>query len=591
MNNYKVVAMRLNDKKVLYEKGNKDKNDYGLGNALFLNYVLDLLKYKKIKLQASVKISEFISKTSRKDKVFLEEGKEITIYKLLQLVINLNCNAAVLAIAEHLDPTRNNPAIKVKVKRDEYDLEKQVAINISGRKMKNKPQSYTIEDLLKIGEKMFGQYEKDFKLYNSSLVDYRGTVYENPSFIDTDDRVVCNYLFGSHDNSGIVLTNINNERVLLAIMGADNAFHRDFLLKEAMDEIQFDIKAPKLEVETFTGEKEINFLGDTYFGEFYTERRKKRNQEDALMRYGYDHSLKHLKTFFDPNGYNIINFEAVFTEEGEVSNLEGAKPFLLWANEEKTLNALRSLNLNAVSLGNNHAMDFGLNRLKQTIEGFKNNDLKVFGAGLNSKEALAPIHLNINNRNVYIYNGYWYRKIAYRKFDFYAIGHDAGVAPLYLINEEIRRKKQEDPNCFIIVQPHWGVDFKQILPYQVENAEQLIHSGCDLILGHGPHTIQKLRRYNNTVIVYSMGNGIFNSNGEFDKHDALPYGFLTKLKFLENDEIKLRLVPFYANNLDTFWCPDYVNDEQFKEIVEFIAEGKEYIETDWENRAFEIKIK
>ena len=53
------------------------------------------------------------------------------------------------------------------------------------------------------------------------------------------------------------------------------------------------------------------------------------------MRYGYDHSLKKLKTHFDSNGYNIINFEAVFTEEGTVSNLEGAKPFLLWANEEK----------------------------------------------------------------------------------------------------------------------------------------------------------------------------------------------------------------------------------------------------------------
>ena len=155
-----------------------------------------------------MKISEYISKISIKDKVFLEKGKEVTIYKLLQLVINLNCNAAVLAIAEYLDPTRNNPSIKVKMKRDEYGLEKQVAINISGRKMKNKRQSYTIEDLLKIGKEMFGQFEKDFKLYNNSLVDYCGTVYENPSFIDTDDRVVCNYLFGSRDNSGIVLTNI-----------------------------------------------------------------------------------------------------------------------------------------------------------------------------------------------------------------------------------------------------------------------------------------------------------------------------------------------------------------------------------------------
>ena len=41
----------------------------------------------------------------------------------------------------------------------------------------------------------------------------------------------------------------------------------------------------------------INILGDTYFGEMYTEKRKSRGQTDALQQYGYHYSFEKYSPF------------------------------------------------------------------------------------------------------------------------------------------------------------------------------------------------------------------------------------------------------------------------------------------------------
>jgi hypothetical protein len=148
----------------------------------------------------------------------------------------------------------------------------------------------------------------------------------------------------------------------------------------------------------------------------------------------------------------------------------------------------------------------------------------------------------------------------------------------------LHSKKECIQTVFLVVQPHWGVDFKQILPYQIENAKKLIESGGDLILGHGPHTIQKIGYYNRKFIVYSMGNDVFNSDGEFAKHGALPYGFFTRVKVQKNGGIDLVLIPFYNDNLETFWCPKLVNDSQFEEIIMYLGQGNELANIDWVNK-------
>ena len=87
--------------------------------------------------------------------------------------------------------------------------------------------------------------------------------------------------------------------------------------------------------------------------------------------------------------------------------------------------------------------------------------------------------------------------------------------------------------------------------------------GADVIVGHGPHTIQKIEKYQEKFIIYSVGNGIFNSNGEYEKQKALPYGFLTRINILNKE---LQLYPIFTNNLKTFWKPRFVTEDEFIQL-------------------------
>ncbi len=97
----------------------------------------------------------------------------------------------------------------------------------------------------------------------------------------------------------------------------------------------------------------INILGDTYFGEIYTEKRRSKGQKDALQQYGYNYSFEKIKTFFGEHDLNIANFEAVFSLENQ-SPLDHKKPFILKADAEQTLAAFKNIHLNHVVLANNH---------------------------------------------------------------------------------------------------------------------------------------------------------------------------------------------------------------------------------------------
>ncbi|MDV4313049.1 hypothetical protein MY149_08585 [Acinetobacter indicus] len=41
----------------------------------------------------------------------------------------------------------------------------------------------------------------------------------------------------------------------------------------------------------------VNIIGDTYLGEYYTERRRKRKVFDPLLNHGYDYSFEKLNFF------------------------------------------------------------------------------------------------------------------------------------------------------------------------------------------------------------------------------------------------------------------------------------------------------
>ena len=177
--------------------------------------------------------------------------------------------------------------------------------------------------------------------------------------------------------------------------------------------------------------------------------------------------------------------------------------------------------------------------------------------------------ISFNNKHYAIFNGYWHRDTVYLDYDFYALGHKGGVACLNgVLLEQISRFRLNHPEHKIIVICHWGIDFKPITQEQSKLGAILTQAGADIVIGHGAHTIQPIQIFNQKPVVFGIGNAVFNSNGEYEKHNALPYGCIARLDLSKD---RLRLYPIYTNNLKTFWQPYPVNTEDFSKASSYMT--------------------
>ncbi len=69
--------------------------------------------------------------------------------------------------------------------------------------------------------------------------------------------------------------------------------------------------------------------------------------------------------------------------------------------------------------------------------------------------------------------------------------------------------KTQSPD-FIIFSFHWGNEYVTWpSPAQVDLAHELIDNGVNIIIGHHPHVVQPVENYHGGIIIYSLGNFLF----------------------------------------------------------------------------------
>lgn len=167
---------------------------------------------------------------------------------------------------------------------------------------------------------------------------------------------------------------------------------------------------------------------------------------------------------------------------------------------------LKNLGFRAVSLANNHAMDFGPEGLFDTIEALTKEGIPFVGAGVDAAAARRPLILEARGRKVGI--------LAYCDVEqaspLYAGPNTAGVAaldPTDCVRDISTLRPQVD---WLIVQLHWGRELWRLPnPEQREIARRFSDAGADLILGHHPHVLQPLEMFGETPVFYSLGNFFF----------------------------------------------------------------------------------
>ena len=193
----------------------------------------------------------------------------------------------------------------------------------------------------------------------------------------------------------------------------------------------------------------------------------------------------------------LVNLECVFTDETErvdkTYNIKGPKEYSA---------ILTSHSVEAVTLGNNHSMDYGPKSLTDTQEALD-------AAGV----------MWAYNDVVSYYNTDDGIKVAVVSVNLFK-GEE--LAEKYLF-EGIEKAKEEEANL-IIVCPHWGIEGDYYANAQQKDlAHRLVDAGADVVIGNHPHVIQGIEYYNGKMICYSLANFSFGANRNPAEKNTMVY--------------------------------------------------------------------
>ena len=174
--------------------------------------------------------------------------------------------------------------------------------------------------------------------------------------------------------------------------------------------------------------------------------------------------------------------------------------------------SLAAAGFDLMNLANNHVLDFGPLGLEDTLSILASNQVQSVGAGLNAEEAYSPVNMEINGLRLAFLA---FADIPPTDYDYrtWEAGENKpGIA--WAVEEKIRKgvqdaKQQAD---IVIVLVHNGYEIKQqVVRAQQEVAHLAIDSGASLVIGSHPHVLQRIDEYHEGLIVYSMGNFVFDN--------------------------------------------------------------------------------
>lgn len=321
----------------------------------------------------------------------------------------------------------------------------------------------------------------------------------------------------------------------------------------------------------------VLFLGDTYFGETYQTDPGYNDGINVINEYGYDYFFENVRDIPVRPDYIVANLETSLIKKTDI--LYDAKPYSHWAYGEKTCAYLMKYGITAVSIGNNHVMDFGLPGMAETLNLLDKYGLTYFGGGMNSVSASAPLiksfMINGKEFQMAVIGGFEYRASYDTKYHAYADSNSPGINMLNSerITAQIKELREKNKEIFIVLFPHWGKNYKQVQDYQTEMAHQLIDAGADIIMGHGSHTVQETEEYKGKWIIYNIGNFIFNAPGRYSSTGAKPYSFMAELVVTEKKRL-MKLYPIYCNNLDTDYQLRLLDEDEMEDCFKFINKSR-----------------
>lgn len=297
---------------------------------------------------------------------------------------------------------------------------------------------------------------------------------------------------------------------------------------------------------------------------------------DLVINQLYDSNLvdDEITALFSSSDYNITNLEAPITQSN--SKILKTGPHIK-GNEDSTLKILQKLKINAVTLANNHVLDYDEKGVKDTLAFCKKHQIETVGAGADLEIAKKTLFVELEGKKIGIVN------FAENEWSS-ATPSSAGANPLDLIDNVKKIREAKTVSDFVLVIVHGGHEYYNLpSPRMQKQYRFYAEEGADAVVGHHTHCISGHEVYQGVPIYYSLGNFLFTKNNSFEDWYI---GLVLEIE-LKNDKLNCKLYPTKQTKIS--FDLSLLHDDERNEVMrrldkynEIIADSKK-LNVEWNN--------
>jgi poly-gamma-glutamate synthesis protein (capsule biosynthesis protein) len=283
---------------------------------------------------------------------------------------------------------------------------------------------------------------------------------------------------------------------------------------------------------------QIALLGDVMLGRLVNEQLKV-----ADPAYVWGNTLPVLRQA----ELRFANLECVLADAG--SPVPG-KVFH-FRSDVKNAACLSAAGIDAVSLANNHVLDFGVDALREMLPALAQHGIEGTGAGMDLAAARRPAFLHTGSSTVAF--------IAFtdNQPDWAAGTRAPGINYVPVNSADSRttelldlvRRTKADVQL-LVVSAHWGSNWGISVPSGHRHlAHALIDAGADVVFGHSAHIFRGIEIYDGRPIIYSAGD--FVDDYAVDPDERNDQSFIFLLQAGAGGPESLRLYPTRIGRMQT----------------------------------------
>lgn len=224
----------------------------------------------------------------------------------------------------------------------------------------------------------------------------------------------------------------------------------------------------------------------------------------------------HIQNFFLDGDMTLINLENPLIPEQDcpITNT-----VMVFCAPTEVASVLADSGVTVANIANNHVLDYGPSGVETTKQA-----LKAAGVAPSNEDLLAIVDRGDTQFGFIGFN------LIKQTPDY----------PVLSQEEIVTRIKQADAKVdVLVVSFHWGEEYTTVPTGEQEAlGRAAIDAGATLVIGNHPHSIQPMEEYRGGIIIYALGNTIFDNMSSMGSRN----GKIAVFQFLDDKLTSFKLV-------------------------------------------------